>query len=855
MTRTDGDDDRQRSTGRFAAIRRRFAAIVVPDVIKRRYAAKFVVSILAVVLVIAAVGAVGYVQAGDIVERDAQNSLNSSATMQADALGEWAEGMRIQTLSVARSESVSGDGGERLNSQLVTERQRLSTDVRAIHYVDLESETVLASTYNPLNGSSLDDVDEPWAETAAVQGIRGDEIRTSDAYQPSNLEDKVMAFTAAVPGEDAVIVLVGTIEFRVSSLHQPEAGHSTIILDTGGNVVLGDEKGAVKSFGDRRERELLAAVGETGAVEQERRDGLVLSYAPVEGTDWVAVTAASTEQAFAVRDAIGRYVAAIAIVSLVALGAVAIVLGRQTVPPLARLREQAERMEDGDLAVNLETHREDEIGRLFVAFANMRDALREQISEAQQAREAAETARAETEQMNEHLEAKAAEYRTVMDEAAEGDLTVRMDPESENEAMSRIGRTFNEMLGELEATTDRLKTFAGEVATASEQVTASSEEVRSASEQVTESIQEISDGAERQNESLQAVSAEMDGLSTTTEQIAASSNEVADIAQRTARTGRDGRKAAQQAIEGMNSIEAESEEAVAEIEQLQEEVAQIDELLEFITEVAEQTNMLALNANIEASRSNSGDSGDGFAVVAEEVKELAADTKDAAEDIEDRLEGVKNQTDAATQEVRKTSAEIATQTDAVREAADALEEVAGYADETNTGVQEISAATQQQAASTQEVVAMVDEAATISEETTAEAENVAAAAEEQTTALTEVSRSASDLATQASQLSEALDRFDTDTSSGRSSERPPAESIPASDATESDAARTPHSGDESDVDRGFDDGNDSASEAEPTVDDAVDETGAEGESVDDGSGDEMFTFVGSETGSDATEDE
>ncbi|HMB51142.1 MAG TPA: hypothetical protein VKM69_10830, partial [Natronoarchaeum rubrum] len=227
MTRTDDDDDGQRSTGSFAAIRRRLAAIVVPDVIKRRYAAKFVVSILAVVLVIAAVGAVGYVQAGEIVERDAQNSLNSSATMQADALGEWAEGMRVQTLSVARSESVSGDGGERLNSQLVTERQRLSTDVRAIHYVGLESETVLASTYAPLNGSSLDDVDEPWAETAAVQGIRGDEIRTSDAYQPSNLEDKVMAFTAAVPGEDAVIVLVGTIEYRVSSLHQPEAGHST----------------------------------------------------------------------------------------------------------------------------------------------------------------------------------------------------------------------------------------------------------------------------------------------------------------------------------------------------------------------------------------------------------------------------------------------------------------------------------------------------------------------------------------------------------------------------------------------------------------------------------------------------
>jgi len=578
MTRGKSDNG-ESSNGRIAALRRRVLSTLVPGVIKRRYAAKFVVSILAVVLVIAAVGAVGYVQAGEIVERDARNSLNSSGTMQADALGEWTEGMRVQTLSVAQSESVNDDGAQ-LNSQLVAERQRLSTDVRAIHYVDLESETVIASTHNPLDGSSLDDVDEPWAETAADREVRGDEVRSSDAYRTANLDDKVMAFTAPVPGEDAVVVLVGTIEYRVSTLHQPEAGHSTIIVDTSGNVVLGDENGAIEAFGDERERELLVTAGETGEVRQDRRDGLVLSYAPVEGTNWIAVTAASTDRAFAVRDEVGRYVAAIVVVSLVALGGIAVILGRQTVPPLTRLRERAEQMEAGDLDVDLETRRKDEIGRLYAGFANMRDALREQIREAQRARQDAEAARAETERMNDHLETKAEEYQQVMETAAAGDLTARMDPESDNESMTQIGRTFNEMLGELEATTDRLKAFAGEVATASEQVTASSEEVRSASEQVTESIQQISDGAERQNESLQAVSGEMDGLSTTTEQIAASSNEVADIAERTARTGREGREAAQQAIEGMNSIEAESEEAVAEIEQLQEEVAQIDELLE-----------------------------------------------------------------------------------------------------------------------------------------------------------------------------------------------------------------------------------------------------------------------------------
>jgi methyl-accepting chemotaxis protein len=319
-------------------------------------------------------------------------------------------------------------------------------------------------------------------------------------------------------------------------------------------------------------------------------DEYLAAYSPVEGTDWVVVVHEPTNTAFGFVQQVSQYGLLVTGGIVLLIGLVGVVLGRNTTRSVNALRKKAQRMEDGDLQVDFDTHRIDAIGQLYVGFASMRDALRDQIQEAQEAREAAEQAREEAEQMNRHLERKADEYSEVMRACAAGDLTARMDAESESDAMVEIATEFNEMVAEIEATTAEVKAFASGVATASEQVTASSEEVRSASEQVTEPIQEITDGAERQNQSLQSVSGEMEQLSTTTEEIAASSNEVADLAERTADTGRQGRAAAEAAIDGMAELESESESAVAAIEALEDEMSEIDELIEFIGDIAKETN-------------------------------------------------------------------------------------------------------------------------------------------------------------------------------------------------------------------------------------------------------------------------
>ncbi|MFC4449637.1 methyl-accepting chemotaxis protein [Halorussus aquaticus] len=759
----------------------RFVAAVTPAAVRRRYAVKFTLSMTLIILVVGAAGATTYVDARNAARDEATAQVESTVTLQADALSDRIAGLRTQTRTLSAQRSLATGNRTEQRRRLEAAANRSSNGVRAMYLVDAERGVVTASTEQNVEGRSLDRVEVPWSNASVASSFESeDDVWTSHAYvskatrtdenSPRDTDDhEFVAVASPVAGADGTyLVVAGGIDDRVRQLHQPATNQTTLIVDADGetvlksgatdvssSAVLAGTGGLSETNGDGSATAETTDDSGTSPVAVQERGDYVLAYSPVEGTDWVAATVIRKQEAYALSTAVGRDIGLLVGATLLSLLGVGLVLGRRTVRPLADLRERSERMEQGELDVSLETQRGDEFGRLYAAFASMRDELRDQI----------ET----TERLNRHLERKADEYHGVMAECADGDLTRRLDPESDNEAMTAIAEAFNEMMADIEATMADLNAFADEVATASEVVTASSEEVYSASEQVTDSIQEISAGADSQNEQLQTVADELGGLSATTEEIAASSNQVAELAAETAETGREGREAARDAIRGLDRIETESDEAVAQIERLEDEVTEVDELIEFIREIATQTNMLALNASIEVSRSSTGGGNpEGFAAVANKIKDLAEEAKIAAEDIERRLDRIKTQTERTGEEVQSASDQISEHTDSISRAVEALEEIADYAEETNTGIQSISEATEEQADTTEEVVTMFDEVAGVSEATTAEASNVAAAAEEQTAALTAVSRSANDLTEQAERLSAALDRFETDASAERS---------------------------------------------------------------------------------------
>jgi methyl-accepting chemotaxis protein len=173
-----------------------------------------------------------------------------------------------------------------------------------------------------------------------------------------------------------------------------------------------------------------------------------------------------------------------------------------------------------------------------------------------------------------------------------------------------------------------------------------------------------------------------------------------------------------------------------EVEALAEAAHAIGQVVAFIQQIASQTNLLALNATIEAARA--GAAGQGFSVVASEVKALANQSAKATAEIEGRISDIQASTTRAVERIRQIASSF-----------EEIEAAAGA----------ISAAVERQHIATQEIHKAVQNTANRAVGVSSDISAVAKTVGETSGAISDMSRFADVLTSQTSAIHNSIDLF------------------------------------------------------------------------------------------------
>jgi len=511
---------------------------ITPDFVRRSFALKFGLVLL---VLAASVGLIGVAATNEVrtqTQDNVQEEFRNSALQKSDIVEQWVSQNRLSTKLISNQDRWASSD-EDLELALENEISRLPADAKNMHLLQRapSGTTVVAST-NLRAESSATPANLGWTDRTQLNDTS--QVTVSDAYYDNQDREPTIGFVSPVPAAQNRLIVV---EYRISEIAEsisPSEHHSprfTMVVASGGTVVVdqayaGDDHGrddmslrnypveqSIDAGNSYRNSSTQQAGVRTSmpANSELINESYTVGYAPVDGTEWVVLTHAPTSAVFGFVQNIQQYGLIATIGMVILIGGVGATLGWSTASSIDGLTQKTEEMREGNLDVELNSNRIDNIGRLYDGFGDMRDALKQQIDEAERARKEAEVSRAEAMEMTDYLQEKATEFSVAMEQTAAGDMTTRMEQDGENEAMDTIAEEFNQMIEELEKTTGQLKSFSEEVAESGDVVLQSAESVRDASEQVAESVQKISDDAYEQKDQLQQISEDLDELVQTLE--------------------------------------------------------------------------------------------------------------------------------------------------------------------------------------------------------------------------------------------------------------------------------------------------------------------------------------------------
>lgn len=342
---------------------------------------------------------------------------------------------------------------------------------------------------------------------------------------------------------------------------------------------------------------------------------------------------------------------------------------------------------------------------------------------------------------------------------AQGDFTHKPHErhQKRHDELGVLSRSLSKVVDSMRAMITKVQTSSENVSEASCELMGDVQKVTDNAKVISQSIEEVERGSDAQAHAAEEGAQTMGQMAMGIQQVAEVASTVVQHTDFIETKVRDGYNAVRHSIAQMNSIQTGTELELKVIHKLKEESIEIGLISKMITDISDQTNLLALNASIEAARA--GEAGQGFAVVAGEVRKLSEQTAHSAAQINALISNVQQYTEEAVHAAESGEENVTLGLQSIHQLEERFGEIVDAVTQIATEIEQLSGSAQEMSANTEEISASMEEMSASITSAAVHVKEVNHSAEGQLQTVDEMANQAVQLSEMARELQVSIQQF------------------------------------------------------------------------------------------------